>query len=728
MKSSDPPISGLDPDASGVHAAEDSPLFAGGAYRANLYVYDVGGRRLQWFVIRSESISQGRYFTLGRSQDCNITLDDGASSTRHAYIAGYGNELLLRDLESTNGTEVNGEAVEEVVLRHGDIIRIGTTDIRFLYSYKEPPVQLLLDFEGGPNAGKRVTNYTASATIGRNGCSVNLPGTGVAPQHVRVDAFGQQLCYVVNLRAENYTWLNDRPVVGIAEAREGDTLRVGQHEIRINVIDDPESGEAVPQGEGTLQMVDASVSVDTPHSRQQVALRASAVQRKLEEADLVAATPTGEHSSPSSSSQEAFEQAIQQAKALEGDGDESVMVGEPTPVSDPSVGSASIRRRVLEQSATGPTSWGEHPAVPIPVAQGNDAGQRHLVPARPRKERRGKSKRRRKGGALKGLLVAFLLMGLLVGGAALVPMPQSITLSGEMSPGHSTPLKARHRGRIEQVRFRLGDGVVAGDLVVKLLDLDVQDKIDELQARIDALEKLAARRQARQSGRAPIAIKKELEAAERRLQAAERAARAKLEAFNRREVGYSSLDEARAEEEAARKAVNRLRAELESARRATNNRTRSDDVLTEIATLIAEKEGLQATADKALKSPRSGLLLRAEARPLPHEGQRVSKGEVLFQVADIERLQVHLRVPGKHLGSVETAGQGVMVPEGLPDLQIPIRLGRPGDAAVRGMFPLSIEVPNPDRRLRPGQRVTVEVELPEISALTYMLRRLRGEL
>ncbi|MFN3201965.1 MAG: FHA domain-containing protein [Bradymonadia bacterium] len=722
MKPSTPPVSNLDPDVSGVHAGEHGTLFTGGAYRANLYVYDVGGRRLQWFVIRAESVSQGRYFTLGRSQDCNIALDDGASSTRHAYIAGYGSELLLRDLESTNGTEVNGEPVEEVVLCHGDIIRIGTTDIRFLYSYKEPPVRLLLDFEKGPNAGKCVTNYTASATMGRSGCSVNLPGTGVAPQHVRVDAFGKQLCYVINLRAENYTWLNDRPVVGIAEAREGDVLRLGDHEIRLRIEDDPNSAEA-PEGDGTLQMIDVSTNLESRDSQQQVALRASAVQRKLDEALISGHQSPSDPTSSDPVSVQSLEEAIEQAKALSRSGSAPDL--DETPVSDHSMSASGVRKRVLAKSATGPTSWGEHPPVPIPVEHGKPALRRHIVHANPRRHQRRRKKRG--GGLLKGLVVLLVGVGLTIGAAALVPMQRSISLGGEMAPGDAVPLVARTRGRIEQVRFRLGDAVVAGDLVVNLLDLDVQDQVDDLQAQIDTLEKLAASRQTGRTGRAAAAIKQELSTAEARLAKAERLARDRLEAFNRREVGYAELDQARNDEDAARKTVSRLRLELEGARRSATRNRKVGDVLSEISALIAEKERLEVTSDQALKSPRSGLLLRAEARPVPHEGQRVSKGEVLFQVADVERLKVKLRVPDQYLGAVEAAGQGVLTPEGQPDLQLSLRLGRPGDVKVRGMFPLDIEVPNPDRRLRPGQRVTVEVQLPEISALEWMIERISGK-
>ena len=235
---------------------DDAAGFADGAYRANLYVYDPFGH-IEWYALSPQSFADGRYFSIGRGAECNIALRDGSVSTRHAYIAHERETLVLHDLQSTNGTVVNGERVSERDLCHGDVVRFGATDIRFLLSYRQSPVHLVLDFVAGPNTGKCIAAYGASTSVGRLNCAVNLQGTGVAAEHVRVDAFGHDLLYVVNLHDANDTWLNGQRLAGIAAAREGDVLQVGEHEIVLRVVDDDVIADAVPRGEGTLLLGEA---------------------------------------------------------------------------------------------------------------------------------------------------------------------------------------------------------------------------------------------------------------------------------------------------------------------------------------------------------------------------------------------------------------------------------------------------------------------------------------
>ena len=68
---------------------------------------------------------------LGRSQSCDITLDTPDASRRHAEIASAGAGYVVRDLESTNGTFVNGHRIREHRLQPGDRIGIGRLVIVF---------------------------------------------------------------------------------------------------------------------------------------------------------------------------------------------------------------------------------------------------------------------------------------------------------------------------------------------------------------------------------------------------------------------------------------------------------------------------------------------------------------------------------------------------------------------------------------------------------------------
>jgi pSer/pThr/pTyr-binding forkhead associated (FHA) protein len=68
---------------------------------------------------------------IGRSHDSDLVLSDDRASRHHARIDRQGDEWVIRDLGSANGTFVNGERVQVRALRPGDEIRIGDTRLTF---------------------------------------------------------------------------------------------------------------------------------------------------------------------------------------------------------------------------------------------------------------------------------------------------------------------------------------------------------------------------------------------------------------------------------------------------------------------------------------------------------------------------------------------------------------------------------------------------------------------
>jgi two-component system, cell cycle response regulator len=68
---------------------------------------------------------------IGRSSKADIQVDQESVSRSHAKIA-CGEEIVIRDLGSTNGTWVNDRQVEEHALRDGDLVKIGRTIFKFL--------------------------------------------------------------------------------------------------------------------------------------------------------------------------------------------------------------------------------------------------------------------------------------------------------------------------------------------------------------------------------------------------------------------------------------------------------------------------------------------------------------------------------------------------------------------------------------------------------------------
>ncbi|WP_291377992.1 FHA domain-containing protein [Demequina sp.] len=67
----------------------------------------------------------------GRSVSCDIFLDDVTVSREHAHFVRAGNEFLVRDAGSLNGTYVNRERVAEAELHEGDEVQIGKYRLTF---------------------------------------------------------------------------------------------------------------------------------------------------------------------------------------------------------------------------------------------------------------------------------------------------------------------------------------------------------------------------------------------------------------------------------------------------------------------------------------------------------------------------------------------------------------------------------------------------------------------
>lgn len=80
--------------------------------------------------------------TVGRDAANPIVIDDPAVSREHAAIVPVGNDHILEDLESANGTYVNGKRVSRRILQHGDVIAFGRFNLRYLNSRASASVDL----------------------------------------------------------------------------------------------------------------------------------------------------------------------------------------------------------------------------------------------------------------------------------------------------------------------------------------------------------------------------------------------------------------------------------------------------------------------------------------------------------------------------------------------------------------------------------------------------------
>jgi pSer/pThr/pTyr-binding forkhead associated (FHA) protein len=70
-------------------------------------------------------------YTIGRLPDNDVRIDNPAVSGHHSLIINILNDSFLEDLNSTNGTYVNGKLIKKHALQHGDVITIGHHQLRF---------------------------------------------------------------------------------------------------------------------------------------------------------------------------------------------------------------------------------------------------------------------------------------------------------------------------------------------------------------------------------------------------------------------------------------------------------------------------------------------------------------------------------------------------------------------------------------------------------------------
>jgi hypothetical protein len=82
-------------------------------------------------VMAEYNMNKERY-TIGRLPDNDIRIDNPAVSGHHSLIINILNDSFLEDLNSTNGTYVNGKLIKKHALQHGDVITVGHHQLRFV--------------------------------------------------------------------------------------------------------------------------------------------------------------------------------------------------------------------------------------------------------------------------------------------------------------------------------------------------------------------------------------------------------------------------------------------------------------------------------------------------------------------------------------------------------------------------------------------------------------------
>lgn len=127
-------------------------------------------------VIKEVQLSKDRT-SLGRRPFNDIVLDNLAVSGEHAVFQMSGNDVLVEDLNSTNGTYVNGTTVKQRQLLNNDTINIGRYKIKYSNEAAVDPSAVtkpnaVIKLMSGAGAGREVPLVKVVTTIGKTGVAV----------------------------------------------------------------------------------------------------------------------------------------------------------------------------------------------------------------------------------------------------------------------------------------------------------------------------------------------------------------------------------------------------------------------------------------------------------------------------------------------------------------------------------------------------------------------------
>jgi pSer/pThr/pTyr-binding forkhead associated (FHA) protein len=84
-----------------------------------------GGQPIRTWPLATAEIS------IGRAEQSDIPLADPGVSRNHARVVREGDDFIVEDLRSTNGTEVNGQPIRRRRLANGDMLKLASSTLQF---------------------------------------------------------------------------------------------------------------------------------------------------------------------------------------------------------------------------------------------------------------------------------------------------------------------------------------------------------------------------------------------------------------------------------------------------------------------------------------------------------------------------------------------------------------------------------------------------------------------
>jgi predicted component of type VI protein secretion system len=169
-------------------------------------------------VLKKEVELAKERLKIGRAPHNDLVIDDLAVSAEHAVIVTIMDDSFLEDLNSTNGTQVNGQPIRKHFLRDGDVIELAQYRIRYIttesraQNRRDAGRTALSDFAkaskgvasirilDGPNAGRETVLAKVINTIGHSGKQVAV-----------IVSYSHSYC-LTQIEKNESLLVNDKPV------------------------------------------------------------------------------------------------------------------------------------------------------------------------------------------------------------------------------------------------------------------------------------------------------------------------------------------------------------------------------------------------------------------------------------------------------------------------------------------------------------------------------------
>jgi predicted component of type VI protein secretion system len=209
---------------------------------------------LDGVIVKEVQLNKSRS-TIGRRFSNDIAIENLAVSGEHAVVEYTGNQMVLKDLGSTNGTYVNGKPIRKQALEYGDEIEIGRYKIQYVESTGQATTNSSSKSEGN---GGNVIASTVPAML--NGVLPVMDGDATKGARVRVlngPSAGKSLALTKTVSTMGKPSVS---VVSIIRRGDGYDLAqvTGDHVATVNGIPAADGSIALKHGDhidvGTVQL------------------------------------------------------------------------------------------------------------------------------------------------------------------------------------------------------------------------------------------------------------------------------------------------------------------------------------------------------------------------------------------------------------------------------------------------------------------------------------------